>query len=165
MSYDAFLYFDKIVKGETLDKEFSAKHAIQVYSFSWGLSNPSSVGHGKGLGAGKVDISAVSIMKRVDSASSDLMLCCAAGQHLGTATMVLRKAGGDKALHYLTFTLTDVMIDSVQVSGSSGGDDYPMESVSIAFAQVKMSYLPQKEDGTGDTAKEFGWNMETNVKA
>ena len=32
------------------------------------------------------------------------------------------------------------MVESVQWSGSSGGDDTPTESVSFAFAKVEIDY-------------------------
>jgi type VI secretion system secreted protein Hcp len=39
------------------------------------------------------------------------------------------------------------MIESVQWSGSTGGDDTPTESVSIAFGKVSLGYAKQKKEG------------------
>ena len=44
---------------------------------------------------------------------------------------------------FSTYTFTDVMVESIQWSGSSGGDDTPTESVSFAFAKVAISYFKQ----------------------
>ena len=41
---------------------------------------------------------------------------------------------------FLKYTFTDVMVESVQWSGSTGGDDTPTESVSLAFAKVAIEY-------------------------
>ena len=38
------------------------------------------------------------------------------------------------------------MVESIQWSGSSGGDDTPTESVSFAFAKVKVTYSKQEFD-------------------
>ena len=46
---------------------------------------------------------------------------------------------------YLQYDFTDVMVESIQWSGSSGGDDTPTESVSFAFAKVKITYNKQDE--------------------
>ena len=46
-------------------------------------------------------------------------------------------------------TSRDVMVESVQWSGSSGGDDTPTESVSFAFAKVEDQL--QQQDSTGGT--------------
>lgn len=164
MSFDAFLVFSDTIKGETTDSQFNSQGGIDIYSFSWGLSNPSSVGVGSGLGAGKVSISSLNVHKRVDSASTDLALCCASGKHLSTATLYVRKAGGDSKVTYLQVTLTDVLVDAVQISGAAGGEDYPTESVSLAFGKIQVQYTPQTEQGAAGTPKEFGWNLEGNVK-
>jgi type VI secretion system secreted protein Hcp len=162
MSYDAFLYFADTIKGESQDKVYKDKNAIEVHSFSWGVSNPSTVGHGSGMGSGKVSISSLSIMKRVDTASTDLALCSAKGTHLSKATLVLRKSGGTP-VEYYTAEMSEVMIDSVQWSGSTHGDDYPTESVSIAFGSIKVTYKEQKADGSAGASKEFGWSVVTNT--
>jgi type VI secretion system secreted protein Hcp len=164
MAYDAFLFFADTIVGETLDKTYADKKAMQIYSFSWGESNPTTVGHGQGLSAGKVSLTSLNLMKRVDSASPDLALCCANGQTLSKATLVLRKASKE-ALVYLEIELTDVMVESIQWSGSVGGDDYPSESISLAYAAIKIGYTPQKIDGTPGTTKDFKWNLTTNVSA
>ena len=57
----------------------------------------------------------------------------------------MRKAagldGGQQT--FMKYTFTDVMVESIQWSGSSGGDDTPTESVSFAFAKVTIDYSKQ----------------------
>jgi len=167
MAYDAFLYFEggnPAVEGETADHAMAAKKAMQIYSFSWGISNPTTVGHGGGMSAGKASISSLNVMKRVDTASHALALMCVSGVHANKAYMILRKAGGNAPLEYLKFILEEVYVESLQVSGSSGGDDYPTESLSLAFGKITMAYSKQKQDGTGEPAKTFNWDQRTNAK-
>ena len=49
------------VKGESM--ETAAPQNIEVESFSWGASNPSSAATGSGAGAGKVNVQDLSVMK------------------------------------------------------------------------------------------------------
>lgn len=171
MAYDAFLYFDPgeaiKIEGETGDSKMKEKKAIQVYSFSWGLSNPTSGGHGSGMAAGKVSLSSLTIMKRVDTASAALQTMCATGAHTTKdAFLVIRKSGGtvkDSQLPYLVYTLDEVFVESYSISGSGGGDDYPTESVSFAIGKVTFEYKMQKSDGSLDAAKNFSWNQVTNA--
>ena len=51
MAVDMFLELDGI-KGETIDKVYKAKNAIDVRSFNWGLSNTGTFHHGSGGGSG-----------------------------------------------------------------------------------------------------------------
>jgi type VI secretion system secreted protein Hcp len=166
MAYDAFMWLAggaPDAKGESTDKTYASKNAFEIYSFSWGASNPVTIGSATaGTGGGKVSISSFNIMKKTDSASPALFLNCAKGQHFTTATVNLRKAGGT-ALLYLEYTFTEVFVESIQWSGSSGGDDTPSESVSFAFGQVDIKYTPQKPDGTAGTPLPASWDLRQNT--
>jgi len=142
--------FDTWLKLEGIDGDGTAtgfEKQIEIYSFSWGASNPTSIdASGKGIGAGKVSISSFNIMKKMDSTSPHLFDKCCTGTHIAKATVSMRKAGGKQELfHKLEFETC--MIESVQWSGSSGGDDTPTESVSIAFGKVSLGYAKQKKEG------------------
>jgi type VI secretion system secreted protein Hcp len=128
--------------------------AFEIFSFSWGASNPTTVGTtGQGLSAGKVSVSSFNVMKKSEKSSPILFSSCCSGQHYTSATVLCRKAAGTagKQSTFIQYDFTDVMVESVQWSGSSGGDDTPTESVSFAFAKVKISYFLQNT-ATGSTS-------------
>lgn len=162
MAFDAYLKLDG-VDGESTRKGF--EKWIEIYSFSLGAANPVNIGPGAGSGAGKVSLSGLNLMKKTDSTSPTLFQTCCSGKHFTKATLTLNKAGGDAAVDYLKYDFVEVFVDSVQWSGSSGGDDTPTESVSLAFAEVSITYTPQKADGTKGSPVVAGWNVKTNVKA
>lgn len=173
MAFDAFMYFEGpgagavLPEGETKDKAMKAKKAFGIDSFSFGASNPSTIGSGSGGGgAGKVSISSFNVMKNTDKASPKLFATCCSGGHFKKAVVVLRKAGAEAAKSgddYLTYTFSKVFVDSVQWSGSTGGLDTPTESVSFSFGAVKIEYKPQKDDGSLDTAVPAAWNVVNNT--
>jgi type VI secretion system secreted protein Hcp len=166
MAYDAFMWFtggQPTPKGESTDKIYSPKGAFEIYSFSWGASNPVTIGSATtGAGAGKVSISSFNVMKRMDKASPVLFLACCKGSHYDKADIVLRKAGGE-AVEYLTYTFSEVFVESIQWSGSSGGDDTPTESLSFAFGKVEMKYTPQAAKGEKATAVPASWDLTKNM--
>jgi type VI secretion system secreted protein Hcp len=151
MAFDTFLKIESPdLKGESTAKSFEGQ--IELYSFSWGASNPVTVGSGtSGLGAGRVSVSSFNVMKKTDKASPELFMACCTGKHYGKATVTMRKAGG-KQENFLVYTFTEVMVESIQWSGSSGGDDTPAESLSLAFGKVEVSYTAQKPDGTMESS-------------
>ena len=55
---------------------------IDIYSYSLGASNPTTVGTGTGSGAGKVSMTSMSIQKSIDTATPSLFLNCCFGQPL-----------------------------------------------------------------------------------
>src|SRR5262249_30756206 len=166
MAFDSFMYVTGgavPAEGETTDKDFSAKKAWEILSFSFGASNPSTVGSGTtGSGGGKVSVSSFNIMKKTDNASPSLFKSCCMGSFYDTAVVTLRKAGGKVPLVYLKYSFKEVYVDNIQWSGSSGGSDTPMESVNFTFATVKVEYWPQKKAGTAGTLKDATWNLQTN---
>jgi len=156
---DMFLKMDG-VEGESTDKTHGKE--IDVLSWSWGASQSGSMAAGGGGGAGKVSMQDLSITKHIDKSSPKLFEALATGKHLKEAKLVLRSAGGSQ-VEYLVITLSDVLVSSYSTGGSSG-DDRPTESISLNFAQIKMSYVEQDTKGSAGAAVEFGWDIKANKK-
>jgi type VI secretion system secreted protein Hcp len=61
---------------------------------------------------------------------------------------------------FLKYDFTDVMVESIQWSGSSGGDDTPTESVSFAFGKVAITYSKQDDaSGAMSPAGNASWDL------
>lgn len=162
--------FDAYLKIEGLDGESTSKgmeKQIEIESFTWGVSNSATVGsQAGGLSGGKANIGAFTVTKGVDKASPNLMLAACDGSHFKSATVTFRKAtgsSGQKPFEILKFT--ECMVSSYQMSGATGGDDTPRESVSFEFAKVEMEYYTQKSDGSTSKAGNTGWDRIKNAKA
>jgi type VI secretion system secreted protein Hcp len=138
---DYFLKIDGI-PGESQDK--THKNEIQLNSFSWGATNAGSMAVGGGGGAGRVKFQDFTFMKPVDTASPKLMLACANGEHIKSATLVCRKAGKEQQ-EYLKYTFTDLLVSKFFLGGT---DVMPAEEVSINYSKIEMEYKVQKADGT-----------------
>lgn len=158
MAVDMFLDIAGEISGESQDAKH--KKEIDVLAWSWGLSNSGSFHVGGGGGAGKANFQDISVTKWVDVSSPILQLYCANGDHFDKATLVVRKAG-KKPLEYIKIEMKKVMITSVS-TGGSGGEDRLTENITLNFAQVKFSYSQQKDDGSGDTPKDFIWDIRGN---
>ena len=163
-SSQAFAAVDMFIKIDTIEGESTDKthgKEIDVLSWSFGASQSGSMAGGGG-GAGKVSMQDFTFTKSFDKSSPKLFEALATGQHLKEAKLVLRSAGGSQ-LEYLVITFSDVLISSYSTGGSSG-DDRPTESVSLNFAQIKMSYVEQDAKGSAGAAVEFGWDLKANKK-
>lgn len=157
MAYDAFLELDGI-KGESTRKGYETH--MPIFSFSWGTSNPATVGVIGGQGGGKCSISDLNVMKKADAASPLLFQACAQGTHIKKGKLTLLKAGGQGAsVDFVVYTLSDCYLSSVQYSGSEGGDDTPTESISISFAKMEYTFTPQKPDGSKGTPVVGSWDQ------
>lgn len=132
-SANYYLQIDGI-DGEVTDKQ--CPKCIEINSFSWGLSNPTTIGSSTGgAGAGKVSFSDINFMHKVDKASPILMQSLATGRHIPKATLYVRKSGGDPK-EYMKIVLEDVIISSYSVGGAT--DNVPTDSISINFAKIQF---------------------------
>ena len=108
--------------------------AFNVLSWSWGASNPTTIGSGGGGGTGKVSLSSLNVLKDFDACSPALFGAVATGRHFESATLVQSNSDGTVT----TLALTDVIIESWQASGSVATEQ-ATESVSLAFAKVCLT--------------------------
>jgi type VI protein secretion system component Hcp len=118
---------------------------IELESFSWGASNPSSLG-GKGLAAGKPSLSDFTCSFALEAASFALVKCLVNGTHIASATFTGRKTGGGGTpYNYLVVTMTNCFVTSFSTGGGSTG--VPSASLSISYEKIQYQYYTQ------DTAK------------
>lgn len=154
-------YFLKIegVDGESTDDKH--KGEIEVLSYSWGETQSGTYGAGGGGGAGKVNMNDFAFTMLANKASPKLMLACATGDHIKSAKLTLRKAGGEQQ-EYMTITFTDLLVSSYTTGG--GGGEIPAESITLNFGKVEFEYKPQKPDGTLDSPIKTGYDLKANKK-
>ena len=157
MAANYFLKFTPEVEGES--KQDGVEKQIEIYSFSWGVSQAGGYAYGSGGGVSKANVQDLSLTFRQCAASAKLMEACASGKHYDSAMLTCFKAAGDKQAKYLEIDLTDVVVSSYQTGGS--GDDMPIEAVTLNFAKVKQEYFEQDDKG-GTVSKGSGsWNQAT----
>lgn len=124
---------------------------IPVLSMSHGVSNP---------GGGKPSHSDVSYMKKMDQTTPSMNLLINATNITATVTQPIdyvtldfRQSGTTNVFYRME--LQGVILTSVQISASTGGDDRPFESVSFKYNRIRWSYLP---NGSGK-AITTGWDV------
>jgi type VI secretion system secreted protein Hcp len=160
MATDYFLKLEGI-KGESKDAKH--KDEIDLLSFSWGATQSGTHAGGGGGGAGKVSYQDFHFVMKMSKASPLLLQAVSTGKHIKQADLVARKAGG-KQQEYLKIKFTDVLISSYQSGDSQGGDDIPVEQVSLNFAKINVEYADQKEDGSLNPATVASYDLKANTK-
>ncbi len=158
MAVDMYLKFAPEVKGESKDSAHTGD--IDVLAWSWGASNSGTTHTGGGGGAGKVNVQDMSITKYVDLASATLLNAVSTGKHFTSATLFVRKAGGNP-LEYIVIEMDEVIVTSVS-TGGSGGEDRLTENVSLNFGKFKYTYTEQLDTGGAGTKGTFNWDIAAN---
>ena len=161
MASEIFLKLDGI-EGES--KKSGAEDWIEIASFSNGASNPSSVSSGTGSGAGKVDLSSLSLHKQVDKASPKLFLNCCNGTHIANGQMIVREStGGETTQTFYQYDMKEVFIDNITWGAVSNGGK-PSETLSLSCKSLQITYTPQSTDGSLGSKIVAGWDVSTNKK-
>jgi len=156
MAANYFLKFTPEIKGES--QQEGNKDEIEILSFSWGVSQAGGYSFGSGGTSAKANLQDLSVSFRMNPASPKLMQYCASGKHLDSALLTCFEAG-ETPQKYLEVTMTDVIISSYQTGGS--GDDKPIDSMSLNFAQIKKEYFKQDDKGAVTSAATGQWNQQT----
>ncbi len=159
MAVDFFLKIEGI-DGESKD----SKHAgeIDVLGWSFGASQSGSMSYGGGGGSGKVAMQDFTFQMRMCKATPKLLLHCANGKHIPSATFVARKAG-EQQQEYMKIKFSDILVSSYSTGGGGGGED-PIESIALNFSKIEFEYREQKKDGTLDGPIPAGWDLKQNTK-
>lgn len=157
MAVDVYLKLDTI-DGESVRKGFEKQ--IDILSFSWGGSNVSSVAGTGGSGAGRANLSELSITKYMDKASPKFFKALIAGTHLPNGVLSSCKSGTDVTKPFLTLTLGELFVTSQQISASS---EIPMESISLSYNTIKVEYFQQDDKGNLTSTGAISYNLKQNA--
>jgi len=168
MSVDYFLKIEGI-DGESMDEKH--KNEIEIANFQWSETQNGTFAQGSGGGTGKVRMQDFEFVMRTNKSSPKLMLACAKGQHIPSATLSCRKAGGGQQEFY-KITMQDVLVSKYQTGSESSHEvdpesagyeeGVPTDSVCLNFAKIETEYRPQKEDGSLDNPIKAGYDLKQN---
>ncbi len=154
MAIDAFLKIDTI-NGESTDE--SLKDTFHIKSGSFGVRQKGTATTGTGIGAGKAEFDEFTFTIDTQFGSPALLKACAAGTHIKSATLYVRKAGG-KPQVYLTYRLNTVFVTSYVTSV----EEESYDTVTLNFVSVFAEYKKQDEKGNLGTASKGGWDLKLN---
>jgi type VI protein secretion system component Hcp len=148
-------------QGESTDKWFSTKGAMECLSISFGVAQAETTGSfGTGASAGKAKFEEFTIEKNVDLASVPIFNACAAGAHFPSVMLAIRKAGGSNLL-YVQYVFRQVFVTNISWTGG-GGEEAVKETVKFKFGALGVQYVRQLSTGAAGTPIQALWSAVTN---
>ncbi len=160
---DIFVKVDGI-EGEATDSMHDKW--IRVLSVNHGVSQPHSTANSGGGSLGGISRSEhadFQITKLLDKSSPKLFLQCCNGKRIPKVTIEFCRQVDDK-MCYQKYELDGALVRHYDIHGSSGADENPSESFSLAYEKVTMTYTevdPKTNKPKGDTMA--NWDVLTNV--
>ena len=135
------------IKGESTDAGFESY--IKIGSFKIEIDGVAAKGNPR-----EILFKSPQIRFPVEQASPELMLACANGRTLPSATLVLTKAPDDDGpeVVFTKIILTDVLITSYSTSAAPSGAP-PMEEITLGYETIEWTYSKISKNGeiTGTT--------------
>ncbi len=134
---------------------------IEVDAWSFGVSGTAAVHVGAGAGAGKAVFQDLRVSSPIGIASPLLLRACAAGSHLRTATLAGVREADDRRFEFLTYTLEDVSVTSVEHADAPGSS--PTDHITLVYGRIRTTFQPPpRPDGSLPTAVTAGWDVRAN---
>lgn len=163
MSVDILLKLSNKIEGESVIDGHEKE--IDILAWNWGMVQSGTTHTATGGGSGKVAVQDMTLTKYVDIATHKLIKACTSGEHIEEATLVVRKAGGNKPVDYLTIKMWKVIVSSYNTGGAMGDLDRVQETLTFNFARFEVEYQAQDDKGGKLGSAKAGWDIAKNKAA
>lgn len=155
-----FLKLDDI-KGESQVDGFKDQIEIMSFSHNVAMQVTNDVSNTERT-SGRAHVGEMSLTKFVDLSTPKLNEYCCSGKVIKEAVLTLCRNDDGKMLPFIVYTLDNVIISHLSVSGGSGGK--PIETMSLNFTKIKWEITAQKLGGQKEGNVSSVWDMAMNKK-
>lgn len=128
------------VKGEAAAK--GHEDDIEIESWRWAVQASSAIG--SGAATARRSYSGLTVVKRIDSASTALLSALTTNDEIKQAVLTMRKAG-EGQVDFFMLTLKEARITHLE--HSAGDDGSARETVTFTFRKVEVEYRRQQASG------------------
>ena len=164
-SAQMFLKLDGIT-GDSTDDGHKNQIDVSSFAFAVGRGGDGTGSGGRGA-AGRSHLQTMRIDKVYDSASPKLFRAAATGQHIRSAVLTFRRAGDDRDVEFLTYTLSDVQVTSYD-QGGTDGDARDLgsleEEVGLTAAKVHLTEQTVGSDGKKGPVLNADWTLPRSAR-
>ncbi|WP_213732258.1 Hcp family type VI secretion system effector [Citrobacter europaeus] len=155
-----FLKLDD-VKGESQAEGFKDQIEIMSFSHNVAMQVTNDVSNTERT-SGRAHVGEMSLTKFVDLSTPKLNEYCCSGKMVKEAVLTLCRNDDGKMLPFIVYTLDNVIISHLSVSGGAGGK--PVETMSLNFTKIKWEITAQKLGGQKEGNVSSVWDMAMNKK-
>ena len=154
----AYIKFDG-VDGEAQDKDHKAWSDLA--SFGQGLHQPGAGATGPTRRRGDVIVDDLTCSKELDKASPKIAEAVCKGKVFPKVEIHLTASITDAGrVTYYAYQLTNVLVTSYEIGGSGQAEDVPMETFSLNFEEIKVTYTECDSKGKKKGNVEYSWKVE-----
>lgn len=149
------------IKGESKVEGYIDQIEIMSFSHNVSMQVTNDVSNTERT-SGRAHVGEMSLTKFIDLSTPVLNEFCCCGKVIPEAQLTLCRNDDGKVLPFIVYTLNNVVISHLSVSGGSGGK--PVETMSLNFTKIKWEITAQKTEGTKQGTSSSVWDMTMNKK-
>jgi type VI secretion system secreted protein Hcp len=150
------------IKGECTLEGYTDKIELMSYSHNVAMQVTNDVSNSERT-SGKPHIGEFSVTKFIDVSTPTLNEYCCSGKAIPTAIVIVGRNAAESTgqiMPFITYTLSNVVLSNVSVSGGSGGK--PVETLSLNFTKIKWEITAQKDTGGKEGTAASTWDLAAN---
>ena len=150
------------IKGECTLEGYVDKIELMSYSHNVAMQVTNDVSNSERT-SGKPHVGEFTVTKFVDVSTPTFNEYCCSGKGIPTAIVMVGRNAAEsdgKLMPFITYTLNNVVLSNVSVSGGAGGK--PVETLSLNFTKIKWQLTSQKDSGGKEGTAASTWDMAAN---
>lgn len=110
------------------------------------------------------EITELSFVRRMDSASPSLFLAACCGRGVSMVIHLSKTGAGSGADTFVEYRLSNALISSYHMLASGQANRRPVERVTVSFSALDLRYTPYDEDGAPLAPIAVGFDTSTNMR-
>ncbi len=150
------------IKGDCVLEGYADKIELMSYSHNVAMQVTNDVSNTERT-SGKPHIGEFTVTKFVDVSTPTLNEYCCAGKAITEVKVTVGRNAAEsdgKVMPFIVYTMNNVVLSNVSVSGGSGGK--PVETLSLNFTKIKWELTSQKNDGSKEGTAASTWDLAAN---
>jgi type VI secretion system secreted protein Hcp len=134
---------------------------FEIASLAWGVQRGGGPARGAGAGVGRPVLEPLQVTLSSSRNVPLLFQAAVTGKHIATATLDVT-GGGEQPRSMLTWSMEDVLVTSLEVSGD-GGTPAVRETLALAYGKVTLTSTGQDPKGGIVPGTTAGWDVGRNA--
>ena len=150
------------IKGDCVLEGYADKIELMSYSHNVAMQVTNDVSNTERT-SGKPHIGEFTVTKFVDVSTPTLNEYCCAGKAITEVKVTVGRNAAEsdgKVMPFIVYTMNNVVLSNVSVSGGSGGK--PVETLSLHFTKIKWELTSPKNDGSKEGTAASTWDLAAN---
>lgn len=147
------------IQGNVTAEGYKDHLSVSSVNFGVGRGISMEAGNMANREATRPSLSEITFTKIADNSSTSLFKESVTGSTGKLVKIKFVQTGADKVVEYMDIELEDCLVSGYTIS--AGGDDDPVETVTLSFAKIMVNYHDYDKANAGASPQRVGYDLTT----